>query len=58
MSTAILRLLNGKHIPLDAASEARIRSLDSEALLALAEALLDFQSEADLDAWLSTQSVR
>lgn len=53
MSVALLRMLAGKRIPLDADTEARIRSLDSETLLSLADALLGFRDRADLDAWLA-----
>jgi hypothetical protein len=35
-----------------AAHQARIQALSADCLAALAEALLDFQTTADLEAWL------
>jgi hypothetical protein len=53
MSATILSLLGSKQIALDAATEARIRDLGRDRLLALATALIDFQTRADLDRWLA-----
>jgi hypothetical protein len=53
ISATIIRQLGRKQIALDTAVEERIRSLDSDTLLALADALFDFQARADLDAWLA-----
>ena len=49
----ILRLLNRRCGPLSNATAARIKALPLEQLEALAEALLDFGSPADLAAWLA-----
>ena len=48
----VLRLLHRRLGALPANLEARIPGLTSEQLGALAEAVLDFQEEADLTAWL------
>jgi len=55
-ATVILRLLNRRCGPLDAATTARILALPLEQLEALAEALLDFSSPGDLNAWLTQHS--
>jgi predicted transposase YdaD len=51
-STVILRLLQRRCGPISAAITARIQALPLEKLEALAEALLDFSSAADLADWL------
>jgi predicted transposase YdaD len=51
-STVILRLLQRRCGPINAATTARIQALPLEQLEALAEALLDFSGPADLTAWL------
>jgi predicted transposase YdaD len=48
-----LRLLSRRCGPLSAEQESLIRSLPLERLEALAEALLDFEGMADLNAWLA-----
>ena len=48
----VLRLLKRRLGTLDAANQARVQALSADSLGALAEALLDFQTTADLDAWL------
>ena len=48
-----LRLLNHRCGPLSEATTARIQALPVEKLEALADALLDFQSPADLASWLA-----
>ncbi len=48
-----LRQLTRRFGPLSAEQESRIRSLPLEQLEALAEALLDFEGMADLNAWLA-----
>ncbi len=48
-----LRQLGRRCGPLSAEQESRIRSLPLERLEALAEALLDFEGMADLNAWLA-----
>jgi predicted transposase YdaD len=48
-----LRLLTRRCGPLSPAITARIEALPLEHVEALAEALLDFQGPADLDAWLA-----
>jgi hypothetical protein len=48
-----LRQLNRRCGPLTDASTTRIQALPLEQLEALAEALLDFSSPADLAAWLA-----
>ena len=48
-----LRLLSRRCGPLSAEQENVIRSLPLERLEALAEALLDFEGMADLNAWLA-----
>jgi len=55
-TTVILRLLNRRCGPLDAATTARIQALPLERLEALAETLLDFSGPGDLTAWLSQHS--
>jgi len=52
-STVILRLLQRRCGPISAATTARIQALPLEKLEALAEALLDFSSAADLADWLN-----
>jgi hypothetical protein len=47
-----LRLLQRRCGPISAATTARIQALPLEKLEALAEALLDFSSAADLADWL------
>jgi len=49
-----LRLLQRRCSGLTPSQEARIRALPLPQLEALAEALLDFQGAADLEAWLAT----
>lgn len=56
MSEVVIRQLSRKGIALDAAMEARIRGLDRERLLALTEALLDWQQRSELDAWLASNA--
>ena len=51
-----LRLLGRRCGPLSAEQESRIRSLPLERLEALAEALLDFEGMADLNAWLAANA--
>ena len=48
----LLRQLRKRLGDLDAAVEAQIESLSADRLEQLGEALLDFNSLADLDAWL------
>ena len=48
-----LRLLSRRCGPLSAEQDSVIRSLPLERLEALAEALLDFEGMADLNAWLA-----
>ena len=48
-----LRQLSRRCGPLSAEQESLIRSLPLQRLEALAEALLDFEGMADLDAWLA-----
>ncbi len=55
-ATVILRLLNRRCGPLDAATTERIQALPLEQLEALAEALLDFSGPGDLNAWLTQHS--
>jgi predicted transposase YdaD len=50
-----LRLLRKRLGDLTAPVEAQIESLSADRLEQLGEALLDFSSLADLDAWLQTQ---
>ena len=52
----ILRLLERRLGPLDAARRSRIETLRGQALDALGEALLDFATPADLDLWLSAHA--
>ncbi len=49
-----IRLLQRRCGGLTPSQEARIRALPLPQLEALAEALLDFQAAADLEAWLAT----
>lgn len=51
----LLRLLRKRLGDLDRAVESQIETLSAERLEQLGEALLDFGSLADLDAWLQTQ---
>jgi predicted transposase YdaD len=51
-----LRQLSRRCGPLSAEQESLIRSLPLERLEALAEALLDFEGMADLNAWLSANT--
>ena len=53
--TLVLRQLTRKVGPLAPELQARVAALDTEALLTLSEALLDFTSMADLIAWLTEQ---
>ena len=50
------RLLNRRCGPLTGATTAQIQALPLEQLEALADALLDFQGPADLDAWLAASA--
>ena len=52
-ATVTFRLLNRRCGPLSDATTARIKALPLEQLEALADALLDFNSPADLAAWLA-----
>ena len=52
----ILRLLNRRVGPLDAATQERLESLSISQLEALGEALLDFAVPADLTRWLDQQA--
>jgi hypothetical protein len=58
LSAMILNQLNQRQIALDAPTEERIRSLDSDMLLALGAALFTFQTRADLDAWLAQATTK
>ena len=51
-----LRQLSRRCGPLSGEQESLIRSLPLERLEALAEALLDFEGMADLNAWLSAKT--
>jgi predicted transposase YdaD len=51
-----LRQLGRRCGPLSAEQESVIRSLPLERLEALAEALLDFEGMADLNAWLAANT--
>ena len=51
-----LRLLNRRCGPLTGATTAQIQALPLEQLESLADALLDFQSPADLATWLAANS--
>ena len=51
-----LRQLSRRCGPLSAEQESLIRSLPLERLEALAEALLDFEGMADLNAWLTANT--
>lgn len=52
-SAMALRLLRRRFGPLSEVQEARVGALTTEQLEDLGEALLDFGSPADLDAWLA-----
>ena len=54
-TSLILRLLRRRFGAVDAVQAARIQQLPLEQGEALAEALLDFQTPADLAAWLADQ---
>jgi hypothetical protein len=56
MSVVVLRQLSRKGIELDGATEERVRGLDRERLLALTDALLDWQRRSELDAWLASNA--
>ena len=49
----VLRLLTHKLGALDEALRVRVASLEPETLLRLSDALFDFVTRADLDAWLA-----
>ena len=49
----VLRLLTHKLGALDEALRVRVASLEPETLLQLSDALLDFVTQVDLDAWLA-----
>jgi predicted transposase YdaD len=51
-----LRLLNRRCGPLTGATTTQIQALPLEQLESLADALLDFQSPADLATWLAANS--
>jgi hypothetical protein len=51
-----LRLLSRRCGPLSGEQESQIRRLPLERLEALAEALLDFEGMADLNAWLAANA--
>jgi len=51
-----LRLLNRRCGLLSDATTAQIQALPVDPLEALADALLDFQGPADLDAWLAANA--
>lgn len=51
----VLRQLERKLGPLPAAEQARVTALSPEQLLALGDALLDFASLGELQAWLDAQ---
>ena len=51
----IQRQLHRRFGPLPTAQEAALNILETEALEALGEALLEFSSLADLDAWLAAR---
>ena len=50
----VLRQLTHKLGALDEALRVRVASLEPETLLLLSDALFDFVTRADLDAWLAT----
>lgn len=52
-SAMALRQLRRRFGPLPEPTEARVEALTTEQLESLGEALLDFVSLADLDAWLT-----
>ncbi|NJK78564.1 MAG: DUF4351 domain-containing protein [Chloroflexaceae bacterium] len=54
----LLRLLTRRCGLLSAATTNRVQQLDTSQLLALADALLDFHSAADLEAWLTAHAPR
>jgi hypothetical protein len=54
--TLLLRQLARRCGPLSAATTARVQQLDAARLLDLADALLDFRSADDLEAWLTTHA--
>ena len=53
----IIRFLNRRIGEIDSSLIERINGLSIEQLESLGEALLDFNSVADLEAWLNQQSV-
>ena len=53
----IIRFLNRRVGEIDSSLIERINGLSIEQLESLGEALLDFNSVADLEAWLNQQSV-
>jgi len=55
-SKVTLRQLSRRCGPLSAEQESRIRSLPLQRLEALADALLDFEGMADLNAWLAANA--
>jgi flagellar biosynthesis/type III secretory pathway protein FliH len=55
MVALVMHQFSKKGIALDTATEARVRGLDREALLSLAEAVLELQNRADLDSWLASR---
>ncbi len=52
-----MRLLNRRFGTVTPQVEARIRSLSSQQLENLAEALLDFSAASDVAAWLEQQAI-
>ncbi len=52
----VLRMLTRKCGVLPRTVQSRVKKLAPEQIEALAEALLDFSSRADLDAWLAQPS--
>ncbi len=56
LQKVVLRQLTRRVGTMDAATTTRITALDSDRLLALADALLDFATPADLAAWLATHA--
>jgi predicted transposase YdaD len=52
----VLRLLNRRVGKIDSSLIERVRGLSIEQLEELGEALLDFSSIADLEAWLNQQT--
>ncbi len=53
----LVRQLARRCGPPDAATTARVQHLDAARLLDLADALLDFSSADDLEAWLTTYAL-